>query len=148
MSEKVNPVQQIVKEAIDSGTALQAKDIRALRAQSKKVATLLKSTFWIGIAIFNLALWAPLPIQISKTVLYLVAFVVLVIALVVPILGLRKHQVSLELLKVTKEVPKKKTASEAGRVYIDQVKKQERPFVNAEFELLEGGKWAGKVEDV
>ncbi len=148
MSEKVNPVQQMVKEAIDSGTALQAKDIRALRAQSKKVATLLKSTFWIGIAIFNLALWAPLPIQISKTVLYLVAFVVLVIALVVPILGLRKHQVSLELLKVTKEVPKKKTASEAGRVYIDQVKKQERPFVNAEFELLEGGKWAGKVEDV
>ncbi len=148
MSEKINPVQQIVKEAIDNGKALQAKDIRALRAQSKKAATLLKSTFWIGIAIFNLALWAPLPIQISKTVLYVVAFVVLVIALVVPILGLRKHQVSLELLKVTKEVPKKKTASEAGRVYIDQVKKQERPFVNAEFELLEGGKWAGKVEDV
>ena len=147
MSEKVNPVQQIVKEAINSGTALLAKDIRALRAQNKKAATLLKSTFWIGIAIFNLALWAPLPIQISKTVLYVVAFVVLVIALVVPILGLRKHQVSLELLKVTKEVPKKKTASEAGRVYIDQVKKQERPFVNAEFELLEGGKWAGKVGD-
>ena len=147
MSEKINPVQQIVKEAIDNGKALQAKDIRELRVQSKKAATLLKSTFWIGIAIFNLALWAPLPIQISKTVLYVVAFVVLVISLVVPILGLRKHQVSLELLKVTKEVPKKKTASEAGRVYVDQVKKQERPFVNAEFEILEGGKWAGKVEE-
>lgn len=147
MSEKVNPVQQIVKDAIDKGTALEAKDIRALRAQSKKAVALFKGTFWIGIAVFNLALWAPLPIQISKTVLYVFAFVVLAIALVVPILGLRKHQVSLELLKVTKEVPKKKTASEAGRVYVDQVKKQERPFVNAEFELLEGGKWAGRVEE-
>jgi len=145
MSEKVNPVQQIVKEALDKGKALQAKEIRALRAQSKKAVTLFKGTFWIGIVIFNLALWAPLPIQISNTALYVVAFVVLIIALVVPILGLRKHQVSLELLKVTKEVPKKKTASEVGRIYIDQVKKQERPFVNAEFELLEGGKWAGKV---
>ncbi len=145
MSEKVNPVQQIVKEALDKGKALQAKEIRALRAQSKKAVTLFKSTFWIGIVIFNLALWAPLPIQISKTALYVVAFVVLIIALVVPIIGLRKHHVSLELLKVTKEVPKKKTASEVGRIYIDQVKKQERPFVNAEFELLEGGKWAGKV---
>ncbi len=146
MSNKTNPVQLIVQEAIDKGTALEAKEVRALRAQSKKAVTLFKSTFWVGIVIFNLALWAPLPL-INKSVLYVVAFVALVIALVVPILGLRKHQVSLELLKVNNESPKKKTASERGRAYIDQVKKQERPFVNAEFELLQGSKWAGNVKE-
>ena len=147
MSDKTNPVQLIVKEAIDKGTALEAKDIRALRAQSKKAVTLFKGTFWIGIVLFNLALWAPLPLQVNKTVLYVFAFVILVIALVVPIFGLRKHQVNLELLKVAKEPPKKKTASEAGRAYIDQVKKQDRPFVNVEFELLQGSKWIGNVKE-
>lgn len=147
MGDKTNPVQQIIKDAIDKGTALEAKDIRALRAESKKAATLFKSTFWIGIVIFNLALWVPLPLQVNKTILYVVAFVALVIALVVPIFGLRKHQVNLELLKVHTEPPKKKTASEAGRVYIDQVKKQNRPFVNAEFELLQGSKWTGNKKE-
>lgn len=147
MSDKVNPVHQIVKDAIDKGTALKAKDIRVLRTQSKKAATILKSVFWVGIVIFNLTLWAPLPIAISKNVLYLISFVALLIALIVPFLGLRKHHVSLDLLKVTKETPKKKTASGAGRIYIDQVKQQERPFVNAEFELLEGSKWAGKADE-
>lgn len=144
MSDKVNPIHQIVKEAIDKETALKAKEIRALRAQSKKAVILFKGIFWIGVAIFNLALWAPLPLEINKTLLYVVAFIILVIAVVVPILRLRTHQVNLELLKVTGETPKKKTASESGRVYIDQVKKQDRPFVNAEFELLEGSKWQGK----
>jgi hypothetical protein len=69
-----------------------------------------------------------------------------VVSLVIPILGLRKHQVALEHLKVNKETLKKKTASEAGRVYIDKVKKQERPFVNIEFELLDGSKWDTKKE--
>jgi hypothetical protein len=148
MSNKINPVQQIVKEAIDKGVALQAQEIRALRARSEQASTIFKSVFWVGIVIFNLALWVPLPFQINQSALYVIAFMALVIGLVVPIFGLRKHQVSLELLKVTKETPKKKTASEAGRVYVDQVKKQGRPFVNAEFEALEGSKWVGKVGDV
>ena len=146
MNEKTNPVHQIVKDAIDNGRALKAKDILTLRAQSKKASTLFKTVFWVGIVIFNLALWAPLPIQINQSILYGVAFVALVIAMVVPILGLRKHQVNLELLKVSKEMPKKKTASEAGRVYIDQVKKQNRSFVNAEVEALQGSKWSAKAE--
>lgn len=145
MSDKINPIHQIVKDAIATGTALKAKDVRELRAKSKKAVTLFKSTFWVGIVIFNLALWAPLPIQIDKTILYLVALVALAFGLVVPILGLRKHQVNLELLKVCTDMPKKKTASEAGRVYIDQVKRQERPFINAEYELLVGSKWVEKA---
>ena len=146
MNDKTGPVHQIVKDAIDNGRALEAKDILTLRAQSKKATTLFKTIFWVGIVIFNLALWAPLPIHINRNVLYGVAFVVMVIAMVVPIFGLRKHQVNLELLKVSKEIPKKKTASEAGRVYIDQVKKQNRPFVNAEVEALQGSKWPAKAE--
>lgn len=147
MSDKANPIHLIIKEAIDKGTALEAKDIRKLRAQIKKSIVLFKSVFWVGIAIFNLALWAPLPAEINKTLLYVIAFVALVIAIVVPIAGLKKHQVNLELLKVTKQALKRKTVSEAGRVYIEQVKKQDRPFVNGEFEALEGSKWAGKKEE-
>lgn len=78
----------------------------------------------------------------------MIAFAALVISLVVPILGLRRHQANLELLKVAGETPKKKTTDEAGRAYIDQVKKQGRPFINAEFKALEGSKWGGKVEKV
>ena len=141
MNRKINPVQQLVKEAIENGTALKAKDIRALRAESKKVATILKSVFWVGIIVFNLSLWAPLPIPFSKNILYLISFIALLAAMIAPFMGLRKHHISLDLLKVTKEVPKKKTASVAGRVYIDLVKRQERPFINAEFELLDMSKW-------
>ena len=66
MRNKISPIHQIVKDAIDKGKALEAREIRALRAESKKAVTLFKSTFWVGIAIFNLALWAPLPMQISS----------------------------------------------------------------------------------
>jgi hypothetical protein len=146
MSRKVNPIHQLVQEAITNGKALSVKEIRALRTESQKASTLFKTVFWVGIIVFNLALWVPLPFAVNSTILYIVAFVALVIALAVPIPGLRKHQANLELLKVNKQPLKKKTASETGRVYIDQVKQQERPFINAEFELLEGSKWAERAD--
>jgi len=144
MRSKINPIEQFVKDAINKRTPLTVTEIKALRAESQKASTIFKSIFWGGIVIFNLALWVPLPIQINQTLLYLIAFVALVVALAVPLPRLRKHQVSLELLKVNKQGLKKKTASEAGRVYIDQVKQQDRPFINAEFELLDGSKWTQK----
>ena len=147
MSNKTNQIYQLIKEAIGNRAALEAKDIRELRARSKQATVLFKSVFWVGIVIFNLALWLPLPVEINKTTLYVVAFLALVIAIVVPIFGLKKHQVSLELLKVTTRALKKKTASVAGKVYIDQVKKQDRPFIVAEFELLNGSKWAAKADE-
>ena len=147
MSDKINPIQQIVKEAIDKGVALEARDVRELRARSKKASVIFKSVFWVGIVIFNLALWVPLPMEINKTILYGVAFLALIIAVVVPNFGLKKHHVSLDLLKVTKQPLKKKTANDAGKLYIDQVKKQDRPFIVAEFEALEGSKWAAKEAD-
>jgi len=144
MRSKANPIEQLVKEAVNKGKALTVKEIKVLRAKNQKSSTIFKSVFWIGIVTFNLALWVPLPIQVNPTLLYLIAFVALVVALAVPLPRIRKHQLSLELLKVNKQVLKKKTASEAGRVYIDQVKQQDRPFINAEFELLDGSKWAEK----
>ena len=65
------------------------------------------------------------------------------IALNVPVLGLRKHQMNLELLKVNKQAFKKKTVNATGRLYMEKVKWQDRPFINAEFELLDGSKWSG-----
>jgi len=146
MSRKINPVDLRVREAIKKGKPLTVKEIKALRAESQKASTLFKSIFWTGIIIFNLALWVPLPITVNQTLLYLIAFVALVVALAVPLPALRKHQVSLHLLKVNKQPLKKKTANEAGKVYIDQVKHQDRPFINAEFELLDGSKWVEKAE--
>lgn len=141
MSQKVNPVMQMVKDAITAGEPVEVRKIRELRAQSKQAVSIMTAVFWVGIIIFNLALWVPLPIAVSKIVLYSVAAIALVVAVVVPIVGLRKHKMILELLKVNKEPLKKKTANEAGRVYIDKVKKLDRPFINAEYELLYGSKW-------
>ena len=146
MRNKINPIEQLVKDAINNGKPLTVKEIKTLRAESQKASRIFKGIFWGGIIIFNLALWVPLPIQINQTLLYLIAFIALVVALAVPLPGIRKHQASLELLKVNKLGLKKKTASEAGRVYIDQVKQQDRPFINAEFEILDGSKWTQKEE--
>ena len=142
MSGRINPILQMTREAIEAGKPLEVRKIRQLRAESKQAATIFKAVFWVGIVLFNLVLWAPMPIALSKTVLYTVAFIVLVIALVVPILGLRKHQMNIELLKVNKQSLKRKTVNEAGRVYMEKVKWQDRPFINAEFELLDGSKWS------
>ena len=146
MSKTSNPVLAITGEAIAAGKPLAISRIRELRAASKRSATIFKSVFWIGIVIFNLALWAPLPFTLPKPTLYIIAFGVLAVALVVPIWGLRKHQMNLELLKVNRETLKKKTVNETGRVYMDKVKAQDRPLINAEFELLNGSKWSDVVD--
>ena len=142
MSKRSNPITAIAGEAIQAGKPLEVAKIKQLRAESKQAVTIFKSIFWVGIVIFNLLLFAPLPIVVAKTVLYTIAFIVLAITLVVPIIGLRKHQMNLELLKVNKDTLKKKTVNETGRVYLDKVKIQDRPLINAEFELLNGSKWS------
>jgi len=142
MSSKINPVMKVVKDAIEAGEPVEVRKIREMREQSKKMVSILTAVFWGGIVIFNLVLWVPLPFAVDKVVLYPIAGIILLVAVVVPIVGLRKHKMILELLKVNKEPLKKKTANEAGRVYIDKVKKLDRPFINAEYELLYGSKWA------
>lgn len=140
MIDKLTPIHQLVQNAIGEGRALEAKDIRALRAQSKKAITLIKGVFWVGIAVFNLLLFVPLPFAVNRTFAVVVALLALLAAVIVPILGLKKHQVNLELLKVNQAPINKKSVNDSGRVYLDQVRKQDRPLVNVEFELLEGSK--------
>lgn len=142
MGKKDNPVYHVAKVAIESGQPLQVKTIKEMRVKSKQSVMIYKSVFWIGIVVFNIALWVPLPFYAPKMLLYVVAFVSLAVAIVLPIFGLRKHQLSLELLKVNRQNPKKKGVDVQGRVYLDKIKTQDRPLINAEFELLEGSKWA------
>jgi hypothetical protein len=144
MSDRRSQLHVEVQNAIDQGAALETKDILALRTGSKKAILLCKSIFWIGIALFNLFLWVPLPIVISRAILLTAAFICLLAAIVVPLVGLKKHQLRLELLKVNKDPLKKKILSEAGRAYLDQVRRQDRPLVNIEYELLEGSRWSGQ----
>lgn len=146
MSDRNNAITELVRQAIDRGVALEGKDLRALRARSKSIVTRLKGVFWGGIAIVNLALWVPLPVAIDRIVLNGIALVALVVAIAVPFFGLKKHQVNLEMLKLTDRRPKKKTASDRARIYIDQVKQQDRPFIVAEFNLLEGSKQTSAVD--
>jgi hypothetical protein len=141
MSKKSNPTIQITREAIEAGEPLEVRKIRQLREQSKRAVSILTAIFWVGLFVFNVALWIPLPIAVSKPVLYIVAFVALIVT-IAPIMSLRKHKMCLEYLKVNKDSLKKKTANQAGRVYIDKVKKRDRPFINAEYELLYGSKWS------
>jgi hypothetical protein len=147
MSKKNNAIQQLFIDAIENGDAVEARRIIDLRAASKKAVVMYKGVFWVGIAIFNLALWAPLPIELNRSFLYFVAFLALIVAVVVPIIGIKKHQVLRELLKVNKEIPKKKTINEKARVYLDQVKNLDRPLLNVEIELLKDSKWAAKPEE-
>ena len=142
MSSKDNPVITLTKEAIDAGVPLEVRKIRELRKHSKKVVTIMTGVFWCGIIVFNIALWVPLPVAVSKPVLYGVAVVILLVAVIVPIVGLRKHKMILELLKVNNETLKKKSVNQKGRLYIDKVKQVDRPFINAEYKLLHGSKWA------
>jgi hypothetical protein len=146
MSGKPTPIHQLVQSAIEKGHALEAKDIRVLRAQHKKSITLIKSIFWVGIAVFNMFLFVPLPFEINRKFAIVAAFLALLIAIVVPLLWLKKHQVSLELLQVSNQPLSKKNVNDVGRVYIDQVKRQDRPFVNVEFELLEGSKHSARAD--
>ena len=146
MSRRSNTITAIVGEASQAGKPLEVAKIKQLRAVSRQAVTIFKSVFWVGIVIFNLLLWAPLPIVVPKTVLYAAAFIVLAVALVVPIVGLRKHQMNLELLKVNKETLKRKTVNETGRAYMDKVKSLDRPLINAEFELLQGSKHSNPAD--
>jgi hypothetical protein len=146
MSSRNNAIMEIVRQAIDRGVALEGQEVRSLRTRSKNIVARLKGVFWGGIVIVNLALWVPLPVAIDRYVLNGIALVALAVAIAVPFFGLKKHQMNLEMLKLTDRQPKKKTASAQGRIYIDQVKQQDRPFIVAEFELLEGGKWSSAAE--
>lgn len=134
----MHPLHITIAEAIDSGTPLTVKDLRELRNRSQKAISRGKGFFWGGVILLNLVLWVPLPFD--KTLVISLAGVIMAFAFVVPILVLRKHQKILALLEASLVAPKPRNASEAGKAYIEQVRKEGRSFVVAEFEVLEGSR--------
>ena len=134
----MHPIHQTVAEAMDSGTPLTVKDLRELRNRSQKAITNFKGFFWVGVVVLNLVLWVPMPFD--KTLVVGAAAVIMVVAFVVPIIGLRKHNKALALLEASLVAPKPRNASEAGKAYIEQVRKEGRSFVVAEYEVIEGSR--------
>ena len=125
-------------DAIAGGYAISAERIQQLRDKSKKEIFILKGVFWIAIGIFNLMVWYPFSTPISDTLRWTVGLGALLVAIVFPVIGIRRHQGFLEQLEDSTQGPKRRKTDDSGRKYMDLVKKQGRFFVHAEFVQLEG----------
>ncbi len=138
MAQKTDPIKQLVMDALDGGYALSGEKIQQLREKSTREITTLKTVFWVALGLFNLMVWDPFNVPLSASLRWGVAFGALVVAIVFPIIGIRRHRARLFQLEDSTQGPKRRKANDAGRQYIDRVKKQGRYFIRAEFELLEG----------
>jgi len=139
MAHKTNPIHQLVLAALERGEPLTLTEIKELRKKSRTTVVACKACFWIAIGVINLLIFAPSPGQINATLLYSLIAICLVLAFPVPILGIRTHNLRLDLLKISTDLPKKKLASEAGKLYIEKVREYDRSFITAEVEVLEAG---------
>jgi hypothetical protein len=140
-SKKINPIHQLVRDSIHNNTTLSVIDLRKLRSLSEQKVKTFKISFWVAIAIINLMIWVPLPFRIPGALLITIGVVCAGYAFSVPIVMIRKHQQSLELLKLVSQGPKRRSASDAGQKYIDRVKQEGRSFIQAEVDLLEGSRY-------
>ncbi len=132
-----NPIYQQVNTAINDGMALSIPEIRALREKSTQGIKRCKMVFWAAIIIFNLIIWSPLVAGTSKMLLIIIGGGVLSCAFIPPVMAMRKHQHSLDLLQACAAEPNKKKLSNAGKAYIEKVKIEDRPFIKIELLLLE-----------
>ena len=135
MGRENTSIHQLVKQSIAAETPLSSADIRSLRRKNDKAIKLYQLVFWVAIALFNVFLFAPMPIpgalQIALIVLSLAC------AFIVPIYGLRKHRKISDFLEDTSPGPKKSRASDEGKAYISSVRQEGRSFMKAEVEVLE-----------
>lgn len=138
MSEKIDPITQMVLDAVSGGYAISSESIRQLRAKSEKEITTLKTVFWIAIGMLNIMIWNPFSVSIPESLRWSVALGSLLIATVFPIIGIRRHRRILYRLEDSDRGPKRRKADDAGRRYIDLVKKQARVFIRAEYDVLDG----------
>jgi len=138
MTQKLHPIRQMVLDGISGGYAMSEERIQQLRDKSEKEITLLKRVFWVAIGLFNLMVWYPFSTPIPESLRWVVGFGALLVAIFFPIIGIRLHRKNLEQLGDSTLGPKRRKTDDAGRRYMDQVKKQGRFFVHAEFAVLEG----------
>jgi len=137
MTEKTDHILLHIEKAIDQGEPPTVETLRRLRNQADKGANLGKVCLWGGIVGLNLLIWVPLPMAIPKILFFALCGICLAIAILVPIVVMKKYRLAQEWLKAASDRPKKRQTSEKGKVYIDAVKKEGRDFVKAEVELLE-----------
>lgn len=131
----MNSIPLLVKNAIDTGTALTGRDLWTLRDRNRTAVKAYKLSFWVAIGILNLVLWVPLPLP--RALLVAVGIASVAFAFIVPVVGIRKHQRKLELLEEVSPGPKKRRASGPGQAYIEKVRKEGRAFIKGEAEVLE-----------
>jgi len=138
MVKKIHPIQQMVLDAISDGSAVPGKRILELRDKSEKEISLLKKVFWVSLGIFNLMVWYPFTSPLPTSVRFAVGILSLFIAIFFPIIGIRRNRSRLKQLEDCSQGLKRRKTDEAGRQYMDQVKKQKRLFVHAEYLVLQG----------
>jgi len=131
------PVHQTVREAIARGSALNRAEVRALQEKHELAVKLYKLAFWLLDGIFVVLLFVDLPIDLDNRLRYGLAIFALVLAIVVPLIGIRRHNRCITLLEGVEPGPKKSRANEAGKGYIEQVRRDGRTFTRAELEVLE-----------
>ena len=134
-----NPVYYQFKSAIEDGKVLSIDEIRALRDKSGGTIKRCKVFFWAAIIIFNLLLWSPLSAGADKFILIAIGGGVLSCAFVPPVMALKRHKQSLDLLQACAAEPQKKKLSGDDKAYVEKVKSADRPFVKIELMLLEKG---------
>lgn len=145
------PVHKTVREAITRGNALSRAEVRALQEKSELAIRLFKASIFILLAIFVISLWLglglfdpvqkiELPFTIAPGVLLGIGLACLILIFIVPVRKIRSHYRYLELLAPVDPGPKKSRASEAGKDYIEQARKDGRTFTVAEVEVLEASR--------
>lgn len=138
MSKSVEPLRQLFRDAISGDYVISAERINQLRAKSEKEISNLKMVFWIAIGLLNLMIWDPFTLSIPTSMRIIGGVGSLVIALLFPLVGIRRHKQYLYQLEDSFLGPKRRNTDDAGRRYMDKVKQQGRVFVRVEYELLQG----------
>jgi len=151
MNKYATPVHAAVADALERGSALTRAEVRALKEKSELSIRLFKVSIFVLLAIFVLSIWlglglfdpvtkVELPFTIPPGILLGIALISLMIIFIVPVRKIRQHYRYLELLEPSEPGPKKSRASEEGKVYIEQARKDGRTFTVAEAEVLEASR--------
>ncbi len=149
MKNSNTPIHQAVKAAVERGTPLSRAEVRALKEKCEQSVRLFKLLTFVLLGVFTVALWIgiglidflqiELPFHLPSGALLIIGAGSLLLSAVV-ILTIRRQFRYLALLEVVEPGPKKSRASEAGKSYIEQARKDGRTFTRVEIEVLESSR--------
>jgi len=149
MDKRMTPVHQAVLAAIERGTPLNRAEIRSLKEKQERAVRLFKLLAFLLLGIFTVVLWigiglidflqVELPFRIPSAALLAVGAGTLLLS-GLAIVAIRRRYGYLELLEGVEPGPKKSRASDAGKSYIEQARRDGRTFTRAEVEMLESSR--------